>query len=193
MRRERVAERIRQLSPAKRQLLGRLLAEQSFDPAFLDTPAVSPKSPLEELLTNIWQEVLGVERIGTEDNFFDLGGDSILSIRIVAKAQARGVTLTSRQLFENPTVSLLARSLEFSRNSSPAASRDQTLEHRDARQEPRSHEDSRRNGTELSPADFPEAELSQEDLLTILSRLAAQADLESLEPAQPLLQRAAAL
>ncbi len=185
MRRERVSERIRRLSPAKRQLLGRLLEERSYDPFLSEQPPVAPKSPLEALLAEVWQEVLGLESVGAEDNFFDLGGDSILSIRIVAKAQKRSIALTSRQLFENPTIAQLAGQLEPSWQPSLGARPAQVAEYR------RSHRGALRStalgrsGGQLSPADFPEAELSSEDLATVLTRVAARADLERLEDLEP--------
>ncbi|HEY3569257.1 MAG TPA: amino acid adenylation domain-containing protein, partial [Thermoanaerobaculia bacterium] len=67
-----------------------------------------PRDAREELLAAIWREVLGLERVGVHDNFFQLGGDSILSIQIVARARREGLLLTPRQLFENQTVAALA-------------------------------------------------------------------------------------
>ncbi|MDF5981857.1 phosphopantetheine-binding protein [Pseudomonas aeruginosa] len=49
---------------------------------------VAPRNELELALAGIWQEVLGIARIGVHDNFFELGGDSILSMQVVAKARA---------------------------------------------------------------------------------------------------------
>ncbi|MEA2694548.1 MAG: hypothetical protein QOJ16_3935, partial [Acidobacteriota bacterium] len=53
--------------------------------------------------------VLGVERVGRDDNFFALGGDSILSLQVTARAQSQGLRLNPRQVFEHPTVAELAR------------------------------------------------------------------------------------
>jgi len=63
------------------------------------------------LIADIWAEVLGIERVGVQDNFFDLGGDSILSIQVVALAQNRGLSLTLEQLFQHQTIQELARRL----------------------------------------------------------------------------------
>ncbi|HEX2235927.1 MAG TPA: condensation domain-containing protein, partial [Actinomycetota bacterium] len=60
------------------------------------------------MLAGIWCEVLGLERVGVHDNFFELGGDSILSIQIVARANAAGLGLTPRLLFQHQTVAGLA-------------------------------------------------------------------------------------
>jgi len=63
---------------------------------------------VEEVLCGIWGEVLGLERVGVHDNFFDLGGDSILSIQVLARARQAGLDLAVKQLFEHPTVAELA-------------------------------------------------------------------------------------
>ncbi len=69
---------------------------------------VPPRNPVEEQLCAIWQEVLRLERVGVHDNFFHLGGDSILSIQVVARAGGQGLRLTVKQLFEHQTIAALA-------------------------------------------------------------------------------------
>lgn len=69
---------------------------------------VAPTNALEQTLAHIWQEVLGIDQVGIHDNYFELGGDSIRSIRILAKAQEKGWHLTLEQVFGNPTVAGLA-------------------------------------------------------------------------------------
>ncbi len=69
---------------------------------------VGPRTPVEEVIATAWCQVLGIERAGVHDNFFDLGGDSILSIQIVARAEANGVHLTPRMVFEHQTIAELA-------------------------------------------------------------------------------------
>jgi amino acid adenylation domain-containing protein/non-ribosomal peptide synthase protein (TIGR01720 family) len=68
----------------------------------------APRDAVEVALAEIWSRVLGVERVGVHDNFFDLGGDSILSILIIALAHESGLELTPRELFEHPTLAELA-------------------------------------------------------------------------------------
>ncbi|MET0649944.1 MAG: amino acid adenylation domain-containing protein, partial [Pyrinomonadaceae bacterium] len=70
---------------------------------------VAPRSPAESEFCLIWGEVLGVERPGIHDNFFDLGGDSILSMQIVSRAARAGLKLLTSQVFEHQTVAELAR------------------------------------------------------------------------------------
>ncbi len=67
-----------------------------------------PRTANEATLLGIWRETLGVETIGVHDNFFDLGGDSILSIQIVSRARQAGLELTPRLLFEHQTIAALA-------------------------------------------------------------------------------------
>ena len=69
---------------------------------------VEPLTVIEKQLARIWSQVLGVEAVGVHDNFFDLGGDSILAIRVTAKANQLGLQLTPRQLFQNQTIAQLA-------------------------------------------------------------------------------------
>ncbi|MDN3054833.1 non-ribosomal peptide synthase/polyketide synthase [Streptomyces sp. SRF1] len=76
------------------------------------SPYVAPRTPAETLLARVWAEVLGVPRVGVEDNFFGLGGDSILSIQIVSRARAAGLALTSKDVFRHQTVAELAARLD---------------------------------------------------------------------------------
>ena len=83
----------------------------------LEASYVAPKNKVEEILSRVWQHVFGLERIGVHDNFFQLGGHSILSIQIAAQASMAGVRLRAKHLFEYPTIAALA---EASANSAPA-------------------------------------------------------------------------
>ena len=67
-----------------------------------------PRTEAECILSGIWSELLKLERVGLRDNFFHLGGDSILSIQVVARARQSGLLLTPRQIFEHPTIAALA-------------------------------------------------------------------------------------
>src|SRR4029079_4631114 len=73
----------------------------------LDGAFVAPRSPAEELLASAWAEVLGVAQVGVHDNFFNLGGDSILAIQVVSKAQQRGLVFAVRQMFAQQTLGAL--------------------------------------------------------------------------------------
>ena len=69
---------------------------------------IEPRNEVEQALCEVWQEVLKQERVGVRDNFFSLGGDSILSIRVVALLKERGVKLSIRDIFQYQTVEQLA-------------------------------------------------------------------------------------
>ena len=69
---------------------------------------VAPRTPTEETLAAIWAEVLQLDRVGVEDNFFEVGGDSIVAIQIVARAVRSGIPSRLRDLFEQQTVAGLA-------------------------------------------------------------------------------------
>ena len=65
-------------------------------------------TPVEQILTDLWEEALGLREIGIDDNFFVLGGDSILSIQVVARANRAGLRLTPKQVFDHQTIRKLA-------------------------------------------------------------------------------------
>ncbi len=69
---------------------------------------VAPEGTAETQLSALWSEILGVERIGANDSFFDLGGDSILNIQIVARAKQLGIAITPQNIFDHPSIRELA-------------------------------------------------------------------------------------
>ncbi len=71
-----------------------------------------PTSELEGVLAGIWQDLLGIQEVGVDDNFFDLGGDSLLLLRVQAGVlRATGTELSSAEMFQYPTIATLARRL----------------------------------------------------------------------------------
>ncbi|WP_094288542.1 non-ribosomal peptide synthetase [Mycobacterium lehmannii] len=68
----------------------------------------APSTQVEEILATIYAEVLGVDRVGVDDSFFDLGGDSILSMQVVGRARAAGLLCRPRDIFVEQTVARLA-------------------------------------------------------------------------------------
>lgn len=76
--------------------------------AALSVDFVAPRTAAEATLANIWAEVLALAEVGVHDNFLELGGDSILSIQVIARAARAGLRLSPRQLFERPTIAGLA-------------------------------------------------------------------------------------
>jgi amino acid adenylation domain-containing protein/non-ribosomal peptide synthase protein (TIGR01720 family) len=77
--------------------------------AAASTPRVAPRDERERALAAIWTEVLGVPSVGVDDDFFELGGDSILSIQVVSRARRAGLAITPKDVFDHPTVADLAR------------------------------------------------------------------------------------
>ncbi|HYO56996.1 non-ribosomal peptide synthetase, partial [Archangium sp.] len=72
------------------------------------TAFVEPRTPVERQLADIWARVLRLERVGIHDNFFALGGDSIVSLQIIARAHRVGLRLTPKQIFQHQTIAELA-------------------------------------------------------------------------------------
>ena len=80
---------------------------------------VAPRSDTEETLARIWGEVLHLDRVGIYDSFFELGGDSILSIQVIARANQAGLRLVPKDLFQHPTIDGLASAAMSSTAASP--------------------------------------------------------------------------
>jgi acyl carrier protein len=79
------------------------------DRLLFDVPYVAPGTPLEQRIATVWAEVLDVDRVGVDDNFFDLGGDSLLATRVAARLRdAFDVEIPLRSFFDAPTIAELA-------------------------------------------------------------------------------------
>lgn len=73
---------------------------------------VAPRTPIEEVLADIWAEIIGVERVGVHDNFFDLGGHSLMAMRLMSAIRdGLGLELPLKTFFEAPTVAQMGRAL----------------------------------------------------------------------------------
>jgi len=83
----------------------------------LETHYVAPRNPIEQQLASIWADLLGIEAIGIHDNFFSLGGNSLLVTRVNARISSElQVDLPLRKLFEAPTIAELASEIETLRS-----------------------------------------------------------------------------
>ncbi|MBO4204433.1 non-ribosomal peptide synthetase [Micromonospora echinofusca] len=82
------------------------------DPEYADRrqerPYAAPRDAVERTLAEVWQRTLRVDRVGIHDNYFELGGDSIMTIQIIAAARVTGLVVTPRDIFQHPTVAHLA-------------------------------------------------------------------------------------
>ena len=67
-----------------------------------------PRNPVETKLAKIWAETIGVRQVGIHDNFFSLGGDSIISIQVISRARREGILIQPRDIARFPTVAALA-------------------------------------------------------------------------------------
>lgn len=74
---------------------------------------VAPRTPTEEALVEIWQDILRFDRIGVNDNFFEMGGDSLKSIRVISRIkQQNSIEIPYRYFFENPIISELSNYID---------------------------------------------------------------------------------
>lgn len=76
-----------------------------------ETNFEEPNSEVEQQLVSIWEEVLNFSPISINDNFFEIGGDSILSVQVISKARKQGIMISANQLFENQTIATLSKFL----------------------------------------------------------------------------------
>ncbi|OZF40216.1 non-ribosomal peptide synthetase [Rhodococcus sp. 14-2483-1-2] len=83
------------------------------DPEFEATPYRAPSDPIEEIVANVFGAVLGLDRVGVDDDFFALGGNSLVATQVAARLGAElGTTVPVRTMFEAGTVAALAAALE---------------------------------------------------------------------------------
>ncbi|QQR87450.1 MAG: amino acid adenylation domain-containing protein [Flavobacteriales bacterium] len=78
----------------------------------LDVAYAAPSTSAQKTLANVWADLLGIDRVGIDDNFFDLGGNSLLSIQCVAQLEGHGLKLPIVKLYQHPTVRACAAYLE---------------------------------------------------------------------------------
>lgn len=79
----------------------------------LEREFIAPRTPVEQMLADIWSQVLGIEKIGIKDNFFELGGQSILAGQVTGQIHAAiNIEVPVYDLFENPTIMDMARHIE---------------------------------------------------------------------------------
>ncbi|MFD4353252.1 amino acid adenylation domain-containing protein [Nocardia sp. NPDC058518] len=94
--------------------VGKLDRKALPEPVFVtdDTPYRAPETPTEQVLAEVYAELLGRAQVGIDDSFFALGGDSILAIQLVTQAKLRGVQCTPLQVFEHRTIAALGAAVD---------------------------------------------------------------------------------
>ncbi|MGW4502378.1 SDR family NAD(P)-dependent oxidoreductase, partial [Micromonospora sp. NPDC004336] len=141
-----------------------------------DRPHRAPESPRERILAEIWAEVFRVDRVGVTDNFFDLGGDSILSLRLVGAARRAGLRIAEADVFAHPTVRDLAAVATDDRQDDGRRGGDgETGGRTDPGPEHRTGERAPAGGSRRAPADlaaFADAGLDAGDLTALAAQLA---------------------
>jgi acyl transferase domain-containing protein/aryl carrier-like protein len=101
------ARRRRMVAPKAAASAGLLRGTLHARPA-IATPYVAPRTAAELSLAEIWRDLLGFEQVGVDDNFFEMGGDSLLGVQFLARVAGKGLSITIGQLFQNPTIAGLA-------------------------------------------------------------------------------------
>ncbi|WP_333748589.1 amino acid adenylation domain-containing protein [Streptomyces sp. IBSBF 2394] len=95
------------------------------EPEFAGEAYRAPRTENETIIATAYADVLGVERVGVDDDFFAVGGDSLRSIQVVARARARGLVVTTREIFEHRTAARLAEVAAARGDRPPALAEDE--------------------------------------------------------------------
>ncbi|WP_429230376.1 amino acid adenylation domain-containing protein [Inquilinus ginsengisoli] len=127
-----------------------------------------PEGDAEQAIAGIWAEVLGLRQVGRDDNFFDRGGDSILSLQVIARARRQGLVLTLRDTFQHQTVRALAAAARRGTAPTPGPASTVVTE----------------RAERLTPSDLPLAGLTQAQIDALPVPAAEIADAYPLSPLQ---------
>ncbi|WP_330255502.1 amino acid adenylation domain-containing protein [Nocardia sp. NBC_00565] len=131
-----------------------------------------PSTPAEQVMAQLFADVLHLDNVSAESNFFTLGGDSILSMRLVALARSAGLDITPRNVFEGKTVAALAAIARGDR--APVPIEEQSGLQAGVRAEGRAYR----------PSDFPLVALTQSDIERLEKQYHALSDVWPLSPMQ---------
>ncbi|BBL77219.1 non-ribosomal peptide synthetase [Methylomagnum ishizawai] len=107
-----VPSRIGVLDRLPRTSGGKLDLKALPEPEHTDRPYLAPRNATEQRLADIWRDLLGVARVGLDDNFFALGGDSIVSLQVVSRARQAGIGIGPKDVFRHQTIAALAAAAE---------------------------------------------------------------------------------
>ncbi|OZI60180.1 non-ribosomal peptide synthetase [Bordetella genomosp. 11] len=148
----------------------------------------APQGGLEETLAGIWREVLGVEQIGRHDNFFEVGGDSILSLQIVARLRQAGWQISPRQVFERQTVAALAEvATRVQADGQPGSGAFPDSATRDPGAQDRTRQDraEQDRGGQDTPASGPQSLADYPDAPAAAALALDDSDIEDVHPLSP--------
>ena len=120
-------------------------------------PFVAPVTPLEQVIAKCWQHCLGLSHIGVHDNFFAMGGHSIIAVQVVSQLGLHGIRISPLQLFAYPTIAGLAASLQLQSDAQESESVPANL--LDV------------NTESVTPEMLPLTDLSQQDIDQLLSQI----------------------
>ena len=130
-----------------------------------------PSGPSEQLLAELWSELLHVARVGRADNFFELGGHSLLAVALVDRLRRQGVATEVRRIFENPVLSQYAKVLELAASEDVAVPANLIPPGCDV----------------ITPQMLPLVDLSEADIQNIVARVAGGAEnIQDIYPLAPL-------
>jgi amino acid adenylation domain-containing protein len=104
------------------------LPAPEFDRTSAGVNYIAPRNPIEEELASIWSEVLGLDRVGVHDNFFHLGGHSLMAVVMLSKVNdLLDLEIPLRWIFEYPTIESLSKQITIEKNSPDGKSRNNGL------------------------------------------------------------------
>jgi acyl carrier protein len=85
---------------------------------------ITPRNEIEQAIADIWQEILGIEKVGIHDDFFELGGHSLMATQLMSRVRTSfGVELPLQNLFASPTIESLSKSVQAALLSQPSAAK----------------------------------------------------------------------
>lgn len=142
--------------------------------AYIHRAYEAPQNEQEQLLADIWQQLLGVEQVGRQDNFFELGGHSLLAVQLIEQLRQRSIELTIKTLFAHPTLAELSSALGAASTKAPART-------------PVPHNRITLGQTQLTPQDLSLIELEQAHIDAIVEQIPGKvSNIQEIYPLAPL-------